>query len=85
VVASPREIARIRRACGPDFLIVTPGVRPAEAELNDQKRVTTPGAAIAAGADYVVLSRPVLAAADPVAAVQDIVTDMAHGAQSRRR
>jgi orotidine-5'-phosphate decarboxylase len=85
VVASPREIARIRRACGPDFLIVTPGVRPAEADRNDQKRVTTPGAAIAAGADYVVLSRPVLAAADPVAAVQDIVTDMAHGARSRRR
>jgi orotidine-5'-phosphate decarboxylase len=85
VVASPREIARIRRACGPDFLVVTPGVRPAGADLHDQKRVFTPGAAIAAGADYLVVARPVLAAADPVAAANDIVTDMTRGARSRRR
>ena len=83
VVASPREIGAIRRACGPDFLIVTPGVRPAGGDLNDQKRVLTPGAAIAAGADYLVVSRPVLAAPDPVAAAEDIVTDMRRGARKR--
>ena len=83
VVASPREIGAIRRACGRDFLIVTPGVRPAGGDLNDQKRVLTPGAAIAAGADYLVVSRPVLAAPDPVAAAEDIVTDMRRGARKR--
>jgi orotidine-5'-phosphate decarboxylase len=83
VVASPREIGAIRRACGSDFLIVTPGVRPAGGDRNDQKRVLTPGAAIAAGADYLVLSRPVLAAPDPVAAAEDIVTDMRRGARKR--
>jgi orotidine-5'-phosphate decarboxylase len=84
VVASPREIGPIRRACGPDFLIVTPGVRPAGAERHDQKRVATPGAAVAAGADYLVVSRPVLAAPDPVAAADGIVMDMGRGALRRR-
>jgi orotidine-5'-phosphate decarboxylase len=83
VVASPREIGAIRRACGPDFLIVTPGVRPAGGDVHDQKRVLTPGAAVAAGADYLVLSRPVLAAPDPVAAAEEIVTDMRRGARKR--
>jgi orotidine-5'-phosphate decarboxylase len=85
VVASPREIAAVRRACGRDFLIVTPGVRPAGADLHDQKRVLTPGAAVAAGADYVVVSRPVLAAADPAAAARDIIEDITRGAAQRRR
>ena len=85
VVASPREIGAIRRACGPDFLIVTPGVRPAGASTDDQKRVATPDAAIAAGADYLVVSRPVLAAPDPVAAVDAIVADMGRGARRRPR
>lgn len=85
VVASPREIGAIRRACGPDFLIVTPGVRPAGADTHDQKRVLTPGEAVAAGADYLVLSRPVLAAADPVVAANDIVADMVRGAHHGRR
>jgi len=85
VVASPREVGRIRRACGPDFLVVTPGVRPAGADVHDQKRVLTPGAAMAAGADYLVVSRPVLAAADPIAAANDIVADMTRGARTRRR
>ena len=83
VVASPREIGAIRRACGPDFLIVTPGVRPAGGDVNDQKRVLTPGAAIEAGADYLVVSRPVLSAADPVAAAEDIVRDMRRAARKR--
>jgi orotidine-5'-phosphate decarboxylase len=85
VVASPREIVAVRRACGRDFLVVTPGVRPAGADLHDQKRVLTPGAAVAAGADYVVVSRPVLAAADPAAAARDIIADMSRGALARRR
>lgn len=85
VVASPREVARIRRACGPDFLIVTPGVRPPGADVHDQKRVATPGAAIAAGAAYLVVGRPVLAAPDPIVAANDIVADMARGVRLRRR
>jgi orotidine-5'-phosphate decarboxylase len=58
-------------------------VRPPGGDLNDQKRVLTPGAAIAAGADYLVVSRPVLAAPDPAAAAEDIVTDMRRGARKR--
>lgn len=58
VIASPREIAALRQACGPSFLIVTPDVRPTWAETGDQKRVMTPGAAISAGADYLVIGRP---------------------------
>ncbi len=77
VVASPREIALIREACGPDFAIVTPGVRPAFASADDQKRITTPAAAIAAGADYLVVGRPIANAADPVEAAERIVDEMA--------
>ncbi len=83
VVASPREVASIREACGENFAIVTPGVRPATAALDDQKRVTTPAEAIAAGADFLVIGRPISAAADPVAAADLILEEMA-GALSRR-
>jgi len=76
VVASPREVPLIRDACGEDFLIVTPGVRPAFAALDDQKRVTTPAEAIAAGADYLVVGRPIAAAADPLAAADAILEEM---------
>jgi len=79
VVASPHEIARIRRECGRGFLIVTPGVRPATAEHDDQKRVMTPGEAMRAGADYLVLGRPILEAPDPLAIVREVVADMARG------
>jgi orotidine-5'-phosphate decarboxylase len=65
VVASAHEARAIRRACGPKFLIVVPGVRPASASLNDQSRVATPAEAIRAGADYLVVGRPITAAADP--------------------
>jgi len=80
VVASPLEVARIRRECGRGFLIVTPGVRPAtRARDDDQKRVMTPGEAMRAGADYLVVGRPVYEAADPLATVREIVADMARG------
>ena len=76
VVASPKEVSLIREACGDDFLIVTPGVRPAFASMDDQKRVTTPAEAIEAGADYLVIGRPISAAADPVEAAELILKEM---------
>lgn len=83
VVASPQEVDLIRAACGPDFAIVTPGVRPGFASLDDQKRVTTPGEAITAGADYLVIGRPISAAADPVAAAELILDEMSAALQAR--
>lgn len=76
VVASPQEVGLIRDACGDDFLIVTPGVRPAFASQDDQKRVTTPAEALSSGADYLVIGRPISAAADPVAAADMILQEM---------
>ncbi|MFI5183320.1 MAG: orotidine 5'-phosphate decarboxylase / HUMPS family protein, partial [Vicinamibacteria bacterium] len=77
VVASPHEVLLIREACGGDFLIVTPGVRPAGAELGDQARAATPSEALSRGADYVVVGRPITGAADPAAATEAIVEEMA--------
>jgi orotidine-5'-phosphate decarboxylase len=76
VVASPHEVADIRAACGRRFVIVTPGIRPAEANRNDQQRVMTPSQAIRAGVDYIVVGRPILEAKDPVGAARAIVADM---------
>jgi orotidine-5'-phosphate decarboxylase len=76
VICSPHEIAPLRRALGRRVTIVTPGVRPAGAAVADQKRVLTPGKAIAAGADYLVIGRPIVQAADPQAAVRAIAADM---------
>ena len=76
VVASPREIGVIRKACGQDFVVVTPGVRPAAAAKDDQRRVMTPGDAIKAGADYLVIGRPIQQASDPVEAVERIVEEI---------
>lgn len=76
VVASPQEVAAVRRACGPRFLIVTPGVRPAGAAAADQSRIATPSQALRAGADYLVVGRPVTAAPDPVAAARAILAQM---------
>lgn len=76
VVASPREAAAIRAACGPDFLIVTPGVRPAGASLDDQSRVATPAGAFANGSSHIVVGRPVTKAADRKAAALAIVKEI---------
>jgi orotidine-5'-phosphate decarboxylase len=72
VVCSPQEAGPVRDALGGGFLRVTPGVRPAGALLGDQKRVMTPAEAIAAGADYLVIGRPITAVADPLAALIEI-------------
>ena len=76
VVASPHEIEMIKEECGRDFLVVTPGVRPAASAAGDQKRVLTPGEAIRGGADYIVVGRPVTSAPDPLKAVQDIIKEI---------
>jgi orotidine-5'-phosphate decarboxylase len=77
IVCSPLEIATVRAAVGPTVKIVTPGVRPAGADLGDQKRVLTPAAALAAGADYLVIGRPILAAANRRAAFEAIAAEVA--------
>jgi len=76
VVCSPHEIAAVRAACGPGFLIVTPGVRPAGGDLGDQKRVMTPLEAVQAGADILVIGRPITAAPDPVEAARRIAAEL---------
>lgn len=76
VVASPQEVGLIRAACGPDFLIVTPGVRPLFASADDQKRIMTPAEAVKQGADYLVIGRPISAAADPVKAADMIIDEI---------
>jgi orotidine-5'-phosphate decarboxylase len=78
IVASPQEIAAIRRACGPDFVIVTPGIRPVgQAGKDDQARTLTPKEAVAAGATYLVVGRPITGAADPRAAAEAIAAETA--------
>ena len=77
VVASPHEVTLIREVCGPDFLVVTPGIRPTGARAGDQARAATPAAALAAGADYLVVGRPITEARDPAAAAEAIVEEMA--------
>jgi orotidine-5'-phosphate decarboxylase len=81
VVASPFEIGLIRAACGPDFLIVTPGVRPSFAPADDQKRIMTPVEAVRAGADYLVIGRPIARAADPAAAAEMISAEIMAGCE----
>jgi orotidine-5'-phosphate decarboxylase len=85
VVASPLEIARIRKECGRGFIIVTPGVRAQDGDNDDQKRVMTSEEAIRAGADYLVVGRPIRDAPDPVAAAREIIAGMERGLSSDRR
>lgn len=76
VVCSVQEAAAVRAACGPDFAIVTPGVRPASTAVNDQKRIATPADAVRAGSTHIVVGRPITAAADPRAAALAIRREM---------
>ncbi|HET8679261.1 MAG TPA: orotidine-5'-phosphate decarboxylase [bacterium] len=76
VTASARDCARIKAVCGLDFRVLTPGIRPAEAAAGDQVRIATPRQAVRAGADYLVVGRPITAAADPVAAARGVLDEM---------
>ena len=76
VVCSPHEIHAIRKACGKDFTLVVPGIRPEGSAQGDQKRTMTPKEAMAAGADYLVIGRPITGAADPAAAAADIFASL---------
>jgi len=84
VIASGQEAAKIRQLAGDEFLIVTPGIRPAGASDDEQKRAVTPAAAIRAGADYLVVGRPITQAPDPRAATQRIVDEMQKAFDSLR-
>lgn len=77
VVCSPQEAGALRRQCGKDFLLVTPGIRPADADRDDQQRVATPRSATEAGANYLVIGRPITRAADPLAALRAIQSEIA--------
>lgn len=79
VVCSAREIEIVRKEVGPEFLIVTPGIRPAGADVQDQKRVMTPALAVAKGSDYLVIGRPITQAASPAEAFAKIVRELESG------
>jgi orotidine-5'-phosphate decarboxylase len=81
IVCSPEEVGAVRAAVGPNMALVTPGIRPAGSASGDQKRIMTPARAIAAGADYLVVGRPVTEAADPKAAAEAIVAEIAQAAK----
>ena len=84
VVCSPEEVAAIREACGPGFLLVVPGIRPAGSDSGDQKRIATPAAAARAGADLLVIGRPITGAPDPVAAARAIAAEIDGAGQATR-
>jgi orotidine-5'-phosphate decarboxylase len=81
LVCSPEEAAQLRQIVGPDMVLVTPGIRPPGSDPGEQKRIATPMAAIAAGADYLVVGRPILAAADPKAVAAAIIAEIANAAK----
>jgi len=80
LVCSPQEAAALRAIVGDDLILVTPGIRPAGAARGDQKRIATPAAAIAAGADFLVVGRPIVEAQDPRAAAEAIIEEIAAAA-----
>ena len=77
VVCSALEAQRIKQVCGPEFVTVTPGIRPAGSSANDQTRIMTPEQAIRSGADYLVVGRPITAASDPMDATKRILAEIA--------
>ncbi len=79
VVCSAFEAAAVRKRCGQDFVIVTPGIRPAGSLANDQKRIATPSEAVSGGADYLVVGRPVLTAKDPIEVVRSLMNEIQRG------
>lgn len=83
VVCSAHEVPRIRAACGAPFMVVTPGIRPLDQGSGDQKRVMTPGDAVRAGIDYIVVGRPITESSDPVAAARAIVAEMAAATETQ--
>ena len=86
VVASAQDVVSIREACGPDFLIVTPGIRGADmVQGDDQKRTLTPAEAIRRGADYLVIGRPIRMAEDPIFAAEQIIGEISAGLRMRGR
>ena len=85
VVASPNEVRSIREACGEDFVIVTPGIRPQGSAAADQSRISTPVAAVRAGADFLVVGRPITAAADPAQAAVAILTEIEQALETSSR
>lgn len=76
VVASPQEVVLIKEACGTEFKTVTPGIRPAGSTVGDQSRIMTPGEALRQGTDYMVIGRPITAAADPRQALESILEEL---------
>lgn len=76
-VCSPEEVAQLRAALGPDAILVTPGIRPAGSDIGDQKRIATPAAAIAAGATYLVVGRPITQSPNPTATAEAILKEIA--------
>lgn len=77
VVSSALEVEAVKRRHGPDFVVVAPGIRPADEQAGDQSRIATPGEAVRAGADYLVVGRPIYAASDPPAAFERILAEAA--------
>lgn len=77
VVCSAHEAADLRAAFGPDFTLVVPGIRPSWSDAGDQKRVMTPAQAVAGGADYLVIGRPITGASDPADAARKVATEIA--------
>lgn len=84
VVCSAREATALRGACGAEFCLVTPGIRPADATADDQQRIMTPAGALANGSSYLVIGRPIIRAPDPLAALAAINAEIAAGARGAR-
>jgi orotidine-5'-phosphate decarboxylase len=84
VVCSAQEATQLRESLGGDFLLVTPGIRPAGSEVGDQTRILTPARAIEAGADYLVVGRPITQAPDPVTALQRINAEIAYFSEKKK-